>query len=331
MTSGRTTSRQWWRRLAMAAGLAAGMLAAHPAHGDTRIEKHLALAPGGRLSVKTEVGRVVVRGGAASGATVVVTADRDDLDKDYEMTFETGPGEARVVVKRRGRGWSWFDGWRSWRGHVEVEVSVPRATAVSVQASGGGIDVSGLAGDTELSSSGGGVAAHDLAGRLEARSSGGAVEVRELRGDLHLTSSGGGVRAAAVAGAVEAWSSGGGVHLEQVAGSVRAKSSGGGVTIRDAGGRVEAWSSGGSVAVSFAAGNAQGGDISSSGGGVEVRLDPAVGLDLDAASSGGSVSCDLPVTVQGKISRASLHGVLGGGGARLHLHSSGGGIRIGPR
>jgi len=317
------------RWLAVAAGLGIAALAAAPAQGDTRIEKHLALAPGGRLIVKSAVGSVVLRGDAASGATVVVTSDRDDLDKEFEMSFDAAPGQAQVIIKRRSHGWSWFEGWQHWRGRVEIAVSVPRATAASVHTSGGRIEASGLEGDAELSSSGGSVVAHELAGKLDARSSGGAVEVRDLRGDLHLSSSGGGVRATSVRGTVEARSSGGSVHLEQVAGDVRADSSGGGVTVRGAGGRVEASSSGGPVAVSFAAGNAHGGDIGSSGGSVEVRVDPAVGLDVDAATSGGSVSCDLPVTVQGKISRHSLHGMLHGGGERLHVRSSGGGIRIG--
>ena len=316
--------------MAVAAGLGIAALAAGPAQGDTRIEKHLALAPGGRLIVKSEVGSVVVRGDAASGAAVVVTADRDDLDKEFAMTFDAAPGQAQVIIKRRNHGWSWFEGWQHWRGRVEIAVSVPRATAASVHTSGGRIEASGLDGDAELSSSGGSVVAHELAGKLDARSSGGAVEVHDLRGDLYLSSSGGAVRATSVRGMVEARSSGGSVHLEQVAGDVRADSSGGGVTVHGAGGRVEASSSGGPVAVSFAAGNAHGGDIGSSGGGVEVRVDPAVGLDVDAATSGGSVSCDLPVTVQGKISRHSLRGVLHGGGERLHVRSSGGGIRIGP-
>jgi hypothetical protein len=318
------------RWMAVAAGLGIAALAAGPALGETRIEKHLALAPGGRLIVKSEVGSVVVRGDATSGAAVVVTSDRDDLDKEFEMSFDATPGQAQVIIKRRSHGWGWLEGWQHWRGRVEIAVSVPRATAAAVHTSGGRIEAAGLEGDAELSSSGGSVVAHNLAGKLDARSSGGAVEVRDLRGDLHLSSSGGAVRATSVRGTVEARSSGGGVHLEQVAGNVRADSSGGGVTVRGAGGRVEASSSGGPVAVSFAAGNAHGGDIGSSGGGVEVRVDPAVGLDVDAATSGGSVSCDLPVTVQGKISRHSLHGVLHGGGERLHVRSSGGGIRIGP-
>jgi len=311
-----------------AAAFVAAALAPVPAQGATRIEKHLALAPGGQLIVKSDIGSVVVRGDAASGAAVVLTADRDDLEKDYEITFAAAPGQARVIVKRRGGGWGWFEGWQPWRGKAEIAVSVPRATAAAVQTSGGRIEVSGLAGAAELSSSGGSVVARGLEGKLVAHSSGGGIDVHDMRGDVHLSSSGGGVRAAAVRGEVEAWSSGGSVRLEQVAGSVRASSSGGGVTIRGAGGRVEASSSGGPVNVSFAAGNAHGGHIDSSGGGVEVLVDPAVGLEVDAASSAGSVSCDLPVTIAGKISSHSVRGALHGGGERLHVRSSGGGIRI---
>ena len=316
--------------VAVAVGLGAGALAAIPAQGATRIEKHLALAPGGRLIVRSEVGSVVVRGNAAAGAAVVVSADRDDLEQVYEMSFTATPGQAEVVIRRRSHLWSWFEGWPGWRGRVEIAVSVPHATAASVHTSGGRVEASELTGDTELSSSGGAVVAHDLAGKLDAHSSGGAVEVRGLRGDIHLSSSGGGVRAAAVQGAVEAHSSGGGIQLEQVAGSVRAESSGGGVTIRDAGGRVEASSSGGPVHVRFAAGNAHGGDVDSSGGGVEVLVDPAVSLGVDAGSSGGSVACDLPMTVQGKLSRHAVRGVLHGGGELLRVRSSGGGVRIAP-
>jgi DUF4097 and DUF4098 domain-containing protein YvlB len=318
---------QGWM-VALAVGLGAGLMAAAPVQGATRIEKHLALAPGGRLIVRTEVGGVVVRGDAASGATVLVTSDRDDLEKDYELSFEATPGQAQVVVKRRRPGWSWFV-WDFSRGKTEIAVSVPRATSASVHASGGRIEVSGLEGEADLASSGGSVHARDLAGKLDARSSGGRIEASELRGDVRLRSSGGSVHVSSVQGTVVAESSGGGVHLERISGNLHASSSGGGVTVRDAGGRVEASSSGGRVVVSFASGNAHGGDIGSSGGGVEVHLDPSVGLNVDASSSGGPVTCDLPVTVQGKISRHSLHGVLRGGGERLHLQSSGGGIRIG--
>ncbi|HXT51204.1 MAG TPA: hypothetical protein VN811_09200, partial [Thermoanaerobaculia bacterium] len=114
-----------------------------------------------------------------------------------------------------------------------------------------------------------------------------------------------------------------------VSGDVDASSSGGGVHLDDIGGRVTAGSSGGPVTVVLAAGNTAGGNFSSSGGGVRVDVDPGARFSIDASSSGGSVVCDLPVTVQGKQSRSSLRGELNGGGAPLHVRSSGGGIHIG--
>jgi hypothetical protein len=66
--------------------------------------------------------------------------------------------------------------------------------------------------------------------------------------------------------------------------------------------------------------------IETSGGGIEVSIDPAVGLRIDA--SGNSVKADIPITVQGSISRGKLQGNMGGGGELLRLRTSGGGVRI---
>jgi len=84
------------------------------------------------------------------------------------------------------------------------------------------------------------------------------------------------------------------------------------------------------VSAVLAPGNAAGGTLSSSGGGVRVDLARSSHFTIDAHSSGGSVTCDLPVTVQGKISSSTLRGNLNGGGAPLKVRSSGGGIRISP-
>ena len=312
---------------ALVLGLGSGMVAAAPVHAAIRIERQLELAPRGQLIVRSSVGAVIVRGDSASGAAVLVTADRDDFEKYYELQFSASPGRVEVVVKRRGPSVSLPFAWLGWRGRAQVSVSAPRATSVSVHTGGGRIEASGLEGEIELGSSGGPVVAHDLAGALDARSGGGRVEVHDVRGGLSVRSSGGGVSASSVEGAVEVESGGGRIHLERIGGSLHARSSGGGVTVRDVGGWVEAFSAGGPVVVSFAAGNARGGDIKSGGGGVEIFLDPAAGLELDTA--GGSVACDLPVTVRGKISGGqAVRGVLRGGGELLRIRSSGGGIRI---
>jgi DUF4097 and DUF4098 domain-containing protein YvlB len=309
----------------MAVAMAAGLLAsAQPARADTRIERHVALAPGGRLLIESDIGNVVVHGGAASGAAMVLTSGREDFEKEFEVRCEAVAGEARITVKRRSPHFS----WGIWHDRTLMTVTVPHATAASLHVSGGGIEAAGLEGAAEMRSSGGSITLHDLTGAIDARSSGGEIEASDIRGALHVTSSGGGVHVNGVRGAVDALSSGGDVTLEHVAGDVSGRSSGGGVVVSDAGGKVTAGSSGGSVKVSFARGNAHGGDISSSGGGVEVRVDPAVGFAVDASSSGGSVECSLPVVAQGRISKRHLEGQLKGGGEPLKVRASGGGIHI---
>lgn len=283
---------------ALALGLTlavAGALAAASAAraADFRLEKHLPLAAGGSFALSSEAGGVTVRGSDAAEAVVVVTSTRDDFAELYNVRFETpAPDRVEVVIERKSRGPSgWFNG-----GHrTEVSVTLPKSAAARISSSGGGIDISGLAGKVQAESSGGGVAASHLGGAVELSSSGGSIDATDIGGDLD------------------------------------AQSSGGGVAIREAHGRVVAESSGGGVRVSFAAGNAKGGELSSSGGGVAAELDPAVGVEIDASSSGGSVDCDLPLTVRGKIGRDDVHGTLNGGGARLTLRSSGGGIAIGKR
>jgi hypothetical protein len=315
--------------LALAAGLCGGLLLAAPAAAAFRLEKTLPLAPGGELVVDTAGGGITVTSGAGDGARIVVTSDRDreDVEDRYTFEFSSAPGRAKVLNRRRPG----FSHWFNWRGMgLHFEIQVPKRTRVDLESSGGGIRVSGLEGDARLRSSGGAVRAADLTGDVEARSSGGGVDVRRIRGDVRVSSSGGGVTVEQVVGDVEAGSSGGGVDVTSVSGDVNAESSGGGVDLADIGGRVTAESSGGPVSVVLAAEHSAGGNLSSSGGGVHVDVDRHARLSIDASSSGGSVVCDLPVLVQGKISRTSLRGELNGGGAPLVVRSSGGGIRIGP-
>ena len=81
-----------------------------------------------------------------------------------------------------------------------------------------------------------------------------------------------------------------------------------------------------SIEATFARGNARGGSLETSGGGIEVSLDPSVGLRIEA--SGNSVHADLPIKVQGSVTRGRLQGTMGSGGELLRLHTSGGGVRI---
>jgi hypothetical protein len=167
---------------ALAVGLA---LLATPAWADFKMERRLALEPGGTFTLQSDVGGVTVSGDSTSGATVTITSRRDDFEKLFDLRFEDTAGGATVIVKRRGGRPKGF--WNDWSDdNTHFVVHVPSQTAVSVSTSGGSIDASSSGGNVES----------DVPVTIQGR-----IDRDSLRGDLNgggallrLRSSGGGVR-----------------------------------------------------------------------------------------------------------------------------------------
>ena len=313
------------RGFGSALALGALMLAVGlPAAAETRIERELALEPGGSFVLDTDTGSVEVAGGSAAGARMEIVASRDDFEALYDVSFEEGPGEVIVRVHKRNKTSSWFKS----SGSTKFRIQVPESTRVDIDTAGGSIEAENLAGPARLDTSGGSIRATAFRGELSADTSGGSIQIDDVDGDVSADTSGGSITIRGVRGSVGADTSGGGITIEDVTGDIEADTSGGSVKISEAGGRVDAESSGGPIRVSFSPGNASGGSLSTSGGGITVELDPSVGLEIDAYSSGGSVDFELPITVQGKVSRTAVTGRLGAGGEMLKLRTSGGGVQI---
>lgn len=312
-------------QVAAALALSAALTAAAPAQAESRIEKTLRLEPGGTFSLRTELGRVRVRGTNRSGARIVVTSKRDDLNDLFRFQFEEGSGSVTVVARKKHPISSFFGNSGN---SVSFEVEIPSRTRVDVDTSGGSISTTSIESDVKLETSGGAIEVREQTGDVSAHTSGGSITLSRITGKCRVETSGGGITADALTGSIDAETSGGSIHFDGVTGDIHAHSSGGGIRIREAGGRVDADTSGGSVEVAFARANARGGRIESSGGGVSVSVDPGVGLAIDA--SGNSVDSDVPLTVRGEISRRHIQGVLGRGGETLRLRTSGGSVHIKP-
>ena len=313
------------RRAFRPALLLAGLLwpLAATAEESSRIEKTFHLEPGGRFLLDTDLGAVTVTGTSASGARVVITSKRRDLNDLLRFTFREEADSVSITARhKRGRLFGWVRSGDS----VRWEVQVPDRTVLDIDTSGGGIHVNALRASAKLETSGGAIVVRDHVGDVHGHTSGGGIELERIRGEIRVETSGGGIEGSELDGPIDADTSGGAVRLDRVTGNIRAHSSGGGIHIHDAGGRVEADTSGGGIEATFARGNARGGSLETSGGGIEVSIDPAVGLRIDA--SGNSVHADLPITVHGAVSRGKLQGTLGSGGELLRLHTSGGGVRI---
>jgi len=168
------------------------VFAAATASADFKLERRLALEPGGTFILETDIGEVVLTGDSTSGATVNVTSGRDDLDQKYDFRFEEVAGGATVTVKRRG-GWlsGWFDG--GWFGNrTRFDVHVPMKTTVNVSTSGGGINVSKITGHVGVRTSGGGLRIEAVEGDVNGSTSGGGVRMRDVRGNAVARTSGGG-------------------------------------------------------------------------------------------------------------------------------------------
>ena len=304
-------------------GLALAILSLSAAAlADTRIEKTLKLAPGGEFRLDTDMGKVTLTGSSDSDAHVVVTSRRKDLDDLLTFRWDESDSLVSIVARKKHK----FDWFSSSGDYVQYEIRVPAQTRVSVDTSGGGINISGIRGEVRANTSGGGVGITDVVGDVLAETSGGGISLKNIKGRVTANTSGGGVDAVAIDGPILAESSGGSIELERVTGDIDADTSGGGIRIIEAGGHVKADTSGGGIEASFAKGNSRGGSLETSGGGIEVTLDPNADLAIEA--SGNGVKTDLPLAVRGEISRGSLSGTLGKGGNTLRLHTSGGSVRI---
>ncbi len=309
--------------LAVLAGIAVLLLATPiPTLAEYRVEKNLRLDPGGIFVLDSGEGSVTITGGSDSGARIVITSNRDDLEDLFEFHFDESPGMARVTARKKYTfGWS-----RNIRLHFEVRV--PAETSVDIKTGGGSVDIRNLRRGADLKTSGGSIKVSELSANLMAHTSGGSIHLRRISGNAKVDTSGGGIEADSLGGSLDARTSGGSIRLQDVKGDLSVHTSGGSIRIEEAQGRVDAKSSGGSVEVRFALGNARGGEVETSGGGVRIGLDPSVNLNLDASTTWGSVKTDLPLQVSGTISGSHIQGSLGSGGETLRVHSSGGPVRI---
>jgi DUF4097 and DUF4098 domain-containing protein YvlB len=273
--------------------------------GERRFEKKFTVSAGGTLKLMTDVGSVTVTGGSANEVAVLaeLKGKQSDID-NFEVTAEQN--SSGVDVRGRGEK-SWF--WKSYDIDVHYTITVPRSYNVRLQTSGGDMEVSAIQGNFEGKTSGGDIRAKDIEGKVGVETSGGSIHMESVTGDLKVSTSGGDIA------------------LDGLKGNVRAETSGGSVSVTNVQGKVEAETSGGNVDIKVTGPN-MGVRARTSGGNVDIQIAKSVGANIDAGTSGGDVECDLPITVNGKISESQIRGTVNGGGELIYAHTSGGNVRI---
>jgi hypothetical protein len=147
---------------------------------------------------------------------------------------------------------------------------------------------------------------------------------RELVANLQSTN--GGVRLVGTRGRAQLSTTNGGVSVEDVEGNIRLRSTNGGLTVVNAAGTLDGVTTNGGIKAQL---NEVDGDISlqTTNGGVTLNLPENLRASVDIATSNGGIHSDLAVE-GGRKTKRSLTGDINGGGGKLHVRSTNGGVRI---
>lgn len=315
------------RRIAV---LTLSLIFALGAYADV-IKKGFSVADGGTLRLDGAYGNIkIVTGGSGVAIEVHRDADGRRAEKrlaEHKITFAQQGNDVVIESDFEGDRIRWFN-WNDGDYEVQWNIRVPDHYNVDLSTSGGNIELDPIDGTVDAKTSGGNITTGRLGGKSTLKTSGGNITVDGAAGEVEAHTSGGSIEIGDTTGPVEAKTSGGNITLARVAGEVLARTSGGGIKIEDAAGRVDASTSGGSIHARISRQPNGDSKLSTSGGAVVVSLAPSIAVDLDAQASGGGVSSDVPITVQGTQDDDSLRGKINGGGPKLVLRSSGGGVRV---
>jgi hypothetical protein len=121
----------------------------------------------------------------------------------------------------------------------------------------------------------------------------------------------------------------GGIEVRNVQGRTEASTTNGGIVGRGLAGPVEASTTNGGIEVDVDAVSADGIRMECINGGLRLRLPKDAKADVSARVTNGGISLtDLPLEIVGEQSRRKLEGRLNGGGPRVQIEGTNGGIRI---
>src|SRR3954452_5233871 len=277
----------------------------------------------GELSLSNISGDIVVTRGNGGDATIeiVKSARARTADEAREMlglvnvtvTERAGRAEVKTVYPpgdemRR-------DNRRNIHVSVAYTVAAPPGTRLTINSISGSIRVSDIKGD---------VSANSISGTVRIANGGRIAAAKSISGDVEIIDT-------QTDGPIEVQSVSGGVTLRKVtARRIDIGSVSGSVAIQDIQcDRVEAHSVSGGV--EFGGTLAKGGryELNSHSGDVRVVLAGSTGFELEANSFSGNIHSDLPLKLQGDVSRRrSVQAVYGDGSAVLNLTTFSGSVVI---
>jgi DUF4097 and DUF4098 domain-containing protein YvlB len=198
------------------------------------------------------------------------------------------------------------------RRRVHIEIRMPKDGDLQVETGDGAVEASALSGNITIHTHDGSIKADHLSGTIDLHSGDGSITVGSLAGSVRLRTGDGSIEGSDLDGRYEADSGDGRISLTGRFDALKVKTGDGHIDARALqGSKLEApW------------------NIVTGSGSVEVALPGSLQVNIDATTGDGHISLDVPVTVEGLISKSQVHGKLNGGGQTLTIHTGDGSIHL---
>jgi hypothetical protein len=218
----------------------------------------------------------------------------------------------------------WNDSWNGIS--ISYEITVPATARVAARSGSGDLEVADLTGPVDVSTGSGDIRVGRIAEAVKARTGSGEIDLGGAA-SLEASTGSGNVVAGSVRGDLEARSGSGDITVGQKGkGSVDVSTGSGDVEVTGANGPVHVRASSGDIRVEGTP--ASDWDVSASSGDVRLRLEGQAGFDLDLRTNSGHIESAHAVSGRDAQSRHELRGQVRGGGPRVHVTTSSGGIAI---
>ncbi len=307
---------------------AVGELTAREYEGS--FERTLKVGGPVEMEVTTGSGNIDVRSGDASTIQVRGTIHvsrrigADAARKEIQYLESNPPIEQSGSFVRVGR-----ISDPAIRRHISIsyEIVVPVATQLRSETGSGDQAVAGIKGPVKASTGSGNLRVSGLEDEARLNTGSGDIELASLSGAVYAETGSGNIRANRLAGLVRAHTGSGDIRLEgDSAGPVTAETGSGNVEVHGLHGALHAQTGSGNIVIQ---GDPRGDwKLETGSGNVSMQVPAQVGFSLYAHTGSGSINSNLPITIQGKLSRSELRGTVRGGGSLVDVGTSSGDIHI---
>ena len=310
-------------------------------------EKTIPLRSGQRILLEHHFGDIVVRthpqGEAGIRAEIRVSAADLDQAKAYADKVEIrveNASELSIRTRYPDAGQSMLGfHWKNVSFSVHYEVVVPENTPVNIRNAFGGVAISGIKADCDVTTSHGDLAFTDGRGTQRLQNSFASIEVRHNAGNVSVDNSNGAVDASDITGSLTLRDRFASLNLARVANGLEVTNSNGAIDVSDSGGSGVIHNSFGSVTVrnfrgDLSVGNSNGKvDVSNVDGSANLRSSfgdiSFAGIKGQVTVRGNNAKID-GSKVGGSLSAVNSFGAVDIAGVQhdVHVESGNGAVRL---